>query len=114
MTFDEYQALALRTAKRVDQTYDLRHAALGLASEGGEFATEVKRVTVYDKPLDASMIGGMIEELGDAMWFVSLGCAALGTTMEAVALSNIAKLRKRYPQGFSETAAEERADKAAP
>lgn len=106
--FDEYQWRALRTAKRVDEKFDLTHAALGLTGEAGEFADAIKKHTVYGRPLDR---GNAIEELGDLMWFVALGCASLGVTMAEVAQQNIDKLKLRYPEKYSDLLAHQRLDK---
>lgn len=179
MNFDTYSPLALRTAKRYStRREDLRHAALGLITEIGEFASEVKRIAIYDKIMTAEMRGHMLEELGDVNWYVSLGltalgmhklpslansgstladlvdvafylnifaanvsaccdsdaeiqretyalaqclaaivyliddaAATLGTTGDEIRANNIAKLKLRYPDAYSNEAAEARADK---
>lgn len=105
---NEYQRQALRTAKRVNEGFDLMHAALGVAGEAGEFSDAVKRNLVYARPLDR---GNAIEELGDLMWYVALGCAALGVDMSEVAQQNIAKLRLRYPEQYTDSLAAQRLDK---
>jgi hypothetical protein len=79
MNFTDYQPLAMRTAKLFpDQGVNLRHSILGLTTEIGEFATEVKRIVVYGKPMDDAMRKHMIEEIGDAQWYVPLGLYSLG------------------------------------
>lgn len=108
MNFAEYQSQAIATAKNLGETGDLLHAALGLAGEAGEFVDCVKKHTVYGKPLDAN---NAIEELGDLLWFVSLGCKALGVSMESVAEQNIKKLKARYPDRYSDELAIARLDK---
>lgn len=112
MNFLEYQAAALRTAKSFNHLpTDLTHAALGLATEGGEFTTIVKRAAIYDRPLTAEDFNHMAEELGDTLWYIALACEHLGVTLNTVAERNIAKLAKRYPQSYSNESAESRADK---
>lgn len=108
MDFVRYQGLALRTAKDLGETGDLLHSALGLAGEAGEFVDCVKKHTVYGRPLDKA---NAIEELGDLLWFVALGCKALGVSMSTVAEQNIAKLGQRYPEKYSDKLADERLDK---
>lgn len=88
MNFNEYQPLALRTAKMFpSQRENMRHAILGLITEVGEFATGIKRHVVYGKALDSEItVDGktttirlnMIEEAGDAMWYVPLLMFSLG------------------------------------
>ena len=119
-TLNEYEAAAMRTAKDMGSIEsNLTHAALGVTSDAGEFATVVKRVVCYGKPIDSISKEGkpetlrdvMIEELGDTLWFIVLAAQTLGTDLEAVAAANIAKLKLRYPAKYSDAAAEARADK---
>lgn len=112
MDFNQYQVLANRTAKPMpDLAADLAHAALGIATEGGEFTTEVKRAAIYGKPITDEMRAHMAEELGDLLWYVALAAEKLGIPMSAMARDNIEKLRKRFPDAYSDAAAEARADK---
>lgn len=112
MNFLEYQANANRTAKQFNHLpTDLVHAALGLATEAGEFTTEVKRAFIYDKPVSREMIDHMTEELGDVLWYIALAAEHLGVSMDRIARDNIAKLQQRFPDAYSNVAAEARADK---
>lgn len=108
MDFVQYQSLAIRTAKNLGETGDLLHSALGVAGEAGEFVDCVKKHTVYGRPLDKA---NAIEELGDLLWFVALGCKAMGVSMDTVAEQNIGKLRLRYPDQYSDALAASRLDK---
>lgn len=108
-SFNLFQAQSMRTAKDMGAESDLMHACLGLCSEAGEFADAIKKSFAYDKELD---IENLVEELGDILWFVALACKALELPMETVAINNVAKLFHRYPEKFSNEAADERADKA--
>lgn len=79
MDFQTYAPLAMRTARMFpDQRSNLRHAALGLLTELGEFATNVKRIVCYDKAMNEAMLANMIEEGGDTFWYVPLALFALG------------------------------------
>ena len=99
MTFDEYDKAAARTAGPAQtQQEGLALCALGICGEGGEFADEVKKHLFHTHPLHWDKL---VEELGDVLWYVSRACSALGTTLEMVALGNVAKLKQRYPEGFS-------------
>lgn len=177
MDFQTYRPLALRTAKMFDSQHDnLDHAALGLITEIGEFASEVKRIVIYGKTMTEEMRQHMIEELGDVSWYVPLalyaegvdhfdyvaardapamvhtdlgsiahalnemsgkvsgvvlhgqgGCSLylisivalieiaaglLGTSGDQLRAQNIHKLQLRFPDKYSDAAAEARADKA--
>lgn len=96
MNFDEYQKLAMRTA---NDKSDLINAALGISGEAGECTDIVKKHMYHGHTLDSN---GLKKELGDVMWYVALFCDQLGFTMEDIAIANISKLAKRYPDGFSE------------
>ena len=109
MTPEKYQELAMRTAKFMATTeFDLIHAALGLAGEAGEFVDSVKKHVIYGKELD---VNNLKEEMGDCMWFIALTCTVIGFDLEQIMQENIAKLAKRYPEGYSDYAAIFRADK---
>lgn len=77
----------------------LLHAAMGLCTEAGEFTDAMKREIFYGKPVDFT---NLVEEIGDVLWYVALACNALGVDMSEVMDKNIAKLRTRYPEKFTE------------
>lgn len=81
-TFDNYQALALRTEKPLPTAVArLNHAKLGLITEVGEIATEVKRMVIYGKPLDAERRDHIAEEIGDVLWYLAIASDALGLSI---------------------------------
>ena len=188
MKLNDYQSLALRTEKPLPTPLErLAHAALGFITESGEITTEVKRMSIYGKPLDAERRANIAEEVGDALWYLaiaadvteagmftnhvlagmiprhnrgttaSIGASALGLAravgkfaaivedsldgepqfmgaaqyqlvwiaqalveiaaaidvpIATIAADNIAKLQARFPNTYSNEAAEARADKA--
>lgn len=77
----------------------LIHYSLGLAGEAGEIVDAVKKTLRDGKPLDRV---NLIEEAGDILWYLTNLLTALDSTLEDAAAANIAKLDKRYPQGFTE------------
>jgi NTP pyrophosphatase (non-canonical NTP hydrolase) len=98
-TLNEYQIAALRTApKPTAPEEDLMHAAAGVCTEGGELMDVFKKFHFYGKPIDWTNVE---EEIGDVLWYLALACRASGTTLEAVAEKNIAKLKARYPDKFT-------------
>jgi len=113
MNFNDYQAASMRTATHLDETLEanLVHASLGLSTEVGEFVTEAKRIHRYHKPCTPEMVAHMSEELGDVLWYVALAASALGVPMSQIASDNVAKLQKRFPEKYTNEAAEARADK---
>ena len=99
MNFTEYQDLAMRTKNR-DLLPALSAAvtALGLAGEAGETADYIKKVVGHGHTADADHIA---KEIGDVLWYCASLCDEYGLDLQAVAEANIAKLRKRFPDGFS-------------
>lgn len=104
---EQYEGVKDRCTK---ETLQLLHAAIGLATEAGELLDQVKKHLFYGRELDFT---NLIEEGGDGAWYLAL---LLGTLKKAgripssdVALTkNIAKLRQRYPEAFTNEAAIER------
>lgn len=85
--------------KRLSDIPRLIHGAVGLATESGELLDALKKFVFYGKPLDRT---NLIEEMGDAFWYIAILCDVLGTTFEEVQQININKLRARYPNKFVE------------
>lgn len=103
MTLNAYQEAALRTA-RVDEaeplrSLDLARDALGVTGEAGEVADLVKKHVGHGHALEPVKLA---KELGDVLWYVAVLAHRFGFTLEEVAAANVEKLRKRYPEGFSE------------
>jgi len=87
--------------KRLQNVHTVRllHAAMGLCTEAGEFMDMMKKHILYGKPLDEV---NLREELGDKLWYTALALDELKSTFEACFDINIAKLRARYPNKFTE------------
>ncbi len=102
--FDTYQVLALRTASPESLTNMgamLNNAALGLAGESGEIADHVKKVMFHGHPLDQATRDKIAKEIGDILWYCAIGAKGIGMNLAEIAVMNVEKLRKRYPDGFS-------------
>lgn len=84
---------------------DLLHAALGIASEAGEFTDQLKKHLFYGAPLD---IVNLQEEAGDILWYLSIFIEWSGGNYEEIMERNIEKLRIRYPEKFSLEASQNR------
>jgi NTP pyrophosphatase (non-canonical NTP hydrolase) len=86
-------------AERVSTVRGLRllHAHLGIASEGGEIADQLKKWIFYGRELDTV---NLAEEIGDLFWYLALACNELGIDFESVWEKNIAKLKARYGDKF--------------
>ena len=73
--------------------------AIGIASEGGEFAEIVKKCVFQGKLLNDETIFHAKRELGDIMWYWINSCRALGLDPNEVVTENVNKLKARYPGG---------------
>lgn len=80
----------------------LLHAAMGLITEGAELLNAVGDSIFGGKPLDEVNV---VEELGDAQWYMALGASEMGKTLEEIQEINIKKLKLRYPDKFTEAKA---------
>lgn len=84
------------------------HAAAGIAGEAGEIIDAVKKTWIYGQPLDTENI---LEECGDTLFYVVALLLEHGFSLDDAMHYNMFKLSKRYPDGYSDAAAIERADK---
>lgn len=99
MNATEYLVLSGRTDNPKDFNTQMLHGILGVTSEAGELSDHLKRHTFYGTPFDA---GNVKEECGDLLWYIALICRTCGFTLEEVMEANIAKLKRRFPEGFTE------------
>ena len=77
----------------------LTTAAIGLASEGGEFNEIVKKMLFQGKPFNEDNRFHLMRELGDIIWYWTNACRALGYDPNEVVAENVRKLESRYPGG---------------
>lgn len=99
MKLDEFQNLSTRTLPKKNRFNNLSNYALGLTGESGEVADELKKVIYHGHDLNVDKIK---KELGDVLHYVSGLASMLELSLDDVANRNIEKLKKRYPNGFSE------------
>lgn len=78
----------------------LLYPALGLAGEVGEFCNKVKKIYRDDDGLVTHERSAQLhEELGGILWYVAQCCTELGFSLDDVADSNLALLKKRAAKG---------------
>jgi NTP pyrophosphatase (non-canonical NTP hydrolase) len=112
MSPKEYVRLAAKTDHRDygpvverisnEEFAKLTHYAFGLATETGEVQDILKKRLAYGKPIDTV---NLKEELGDVLWYIARLCDLFGVTFEELMETNIAKLKARYGEKFTEDAA---------
>ena len=99
VTVNEYQKLAMTTLNNeLDKKQILTNAVMGLCGESGEACDIVKKHLFHGHELDRE---ALIKELGDVAWYLAEAAEALDVSLDEVFERNIAKLKKRYPEGFS-------------
>lgn len=99
MTINEYQSLAMTTLNpALDQKNVLLNGVMGLCGESGEAIDIVKKWLMQGHELDKEHLA---KELGDIAWYLAETATAIGVPLEDILSANIAKLKARYPNGFS-------------
>lgn len=104
---ETYEQLAKRTEapitpellQRLTPEARALHAIMGLTTEVGELTDIWKRRIFYGREID---LVNAREEIGDMLWYLAILCDCVGTTIPAEQARNIAKLRARYPERFTD------------
>lgn len=101
MNFEDYQDRAELTSGLKDAALEYRLLVdlVALAGEVGELCNMLKKAIAHGHGIDALAVA---EELGDPLWYLADIASALGISFDKVAEMNVAKLQRRYPEGFSE------------
>jgi NTP pyrophosphatase (non-canonical NTP hydrolase) len=76
----------------------LSHAALGLAGAAGEVADQIKKSQYNGRELDTEKL---LEELGDALWYLQYIAGSQGWSLEYIAWWNLVKLKQRHPAHYT-------------
>lgn len=75
------------------------HSILGAATESGEQLEILAKCFSSEQGFDEV---NFIEEIGDMFWYQAIGAHAVNTSFDEIQRRNIAKLRHRFPQKFTE------------
>lgn len=94
--------------KPSDNMGRMLHACVGIAGESGELLDAVKKTWIYGKQLDRENV---LEECGDLLFYIQAMLTECGFTIDDAIRHNIEKLKRRYPDGYTDLAAINRADK---
>ena len=98
--FDRYQRQTRRTWRGDGSVQDqIDNAVLGLVGEGGEIAEKWKKHRFQGHEWNCDNVA---EEIGDILFYAARLAELIGWDLSTVADANIEKLRRRYPEGFSE------------
>lgn len=102
---NQYQELSKRTMPRDSFHKESTNYALGITGEAGEVADIIKKWAFHGHELD---IAELKKELGDVLHYTAGLATMHGLELDDVAQGNIDKLKKRFPDGFSEYASRNR------
>ena len=100
MDLKEYQKFCQGVAKKHDDPEkEIANWGLGIAGEADDVASCIKKTIAHNNDQTA----GMKENLGDTMWYIAMICNHYGWSLDEVIEENVAKLKKRYPEGHFKT-----------
>jgi len=100
MTFEEYQREAIKTDSVTEGDASEVIPLLGLSGEVGELVSEYKK---FLREGDSFKLfeEKLTEELGDILWYLSSFASKRGISLERIAMENLAKTRRRWPEDVS-------------
>jgi len=102
MTFNEYQKESKKTVIYSEKkiAHPLSYLTLGLVGEAGEAAEKVKKLMRdHDDVVDEDRKEGLIQEMGDVLWYMAQIATELGVDLEAVPEANLKKIFSRKQRG---------------
>ena len=108
ITPDDYQREAMRTMFERRDRADHLYSAIGLTSEAGEYLDMVKKHVFHGHPFNVA--NSAVLELGDIQWYIAVEAENIGCSLSYIMALNVAKLRKRYPEGFDPERSQRRAE----
>lgn len=93
------ETMALGRESNAEEMANLLHGVIGMATEAGELLElldgMIKRTRTFDK-------ANLIEEVGDSKWYMAILSRVGGFVWGDDERTNIAKLRARFPDRFTE------------
>ena len=97
-TLKDYQKFCKLTAKKFDTpVHEIMNWGLGIAGEAGDVASCIKKTFTHENDQRA----GIRENIGDTLWYAASICNFFGWDLQDILNENLAKLKKRYPNGFN-------------
>ena len=100
MNIYEYQKECERTCPDLHKPeFDQMHMAIGVSTEANELLDVYKKWFAYNKSID---VVNVKEEIFDCFWYLVNLCRMLNIDIENGMEINIAKLRQRFPEKFTE------------
>lgn len=101
MTIQEYQQAVKRTVNQGVKGKDerIKNFCFGLGGETGELLDLFKKHFYHGHKLNENKVKN---EMGDVLWYIANIANEYNFSLTEIMEININKLRKRYPNGFSE------------
>lgn len=87
----------------------LEHCGISFRNHAGEMLDTCKKFAIYNKPV--IFTDSLLFNYRNIVNRVVNYCNILGFDFEAILATNVAKLKLRFPEGYSDQAAQARADK---
>lgn len=98
MDLRDYQKLCKKTAKKFkSKEKEIMSWGLGIAGEAGDVAGCIKKTYSHNNDQRA----GIKENIGDTMWYMAMICNFFKWDFDEIMSENLAKLKARYPKGFT-------------
>ncbi len=95
----EYQEHCRKTAKKFNtKTEEILTWGLGITGEAGDVASCIKKTFTHDN----DQTHGIRENVGDTLWYIAAICNFFNWDLNEILKENMEKLKKRYPNGFTE------------
>jgi NTP pyrophosphatase (non-canonical NTP hydrolase) len=91
-----------------DKSQMVLWCSVGLSGEVGELLNHLKKYIFHGEDF---LRDYAIEEVGDILWYLSSICTILNIDLSEAMRGNIEKLKKRYPNGFTQLDSIARVDK---
>lgn len=107
-----YQAIGSPFAEQLEERAGLDASYIAMATTVCEGLELVKKEIAYCKPLTLEMQNAYIDIYCKLRMAIAIAEVRAGQSIWSVTDANMAKLRKRYPIGYSNKDAQERKDKA--
>jgi NTP pyrophosphatase (non-canonical NTP hydrolase) len=95
----EYQELCKLTAVKLDtKDNEILTWGLGITGEAGDVASCIKKTIIHKN----DQREGIRENIGDTLWYMAMICNFFEWDFQEILDENLNKLKKRYPDGFTE------------
>jgi NTP pyrophosphatase (non-canonical NTP hydrolase) len=97
----QYQQACNMTAKKdfASPTEEIMCWGLGVSGEAGDVAGCIKKTFAHKNDQKE----GIRENIGDTLWYMAMICNFFDWSLQDILSENLEKLKKRYPDGFTET-----------